>query len=842
MFNIHFLTAASAVLLLVGGCAPESITGPAGEEGIVIRLAPTGMQTKTTTDGTADENAVNTLDVFIFSSDGYTQYYYVHDDNPTLSGTYYEQNLEVRDLNLSGISTPIAEALQAAKVFAIANYQGSATLSGQTLAGLKDLAVDASAVLSSTDILDGEQIKKKVADHPVFVMTSEEGSLSKSGDALTSTLSLKRLMSKFTLEISYKSSIVKDGSDPTFGDTKTTWTPITGGENIRVYLENAVSNALLGATEPGGGYTYFTYADTYPTASGETLKSPALYSYPQTWVAGSNQEPFIKLIQPWKYTTTIERSGKTIVIDENVVELYYKIMLPATEFVANTWYQPKVTMDVLGGEASRPTQIVPTYFQVLDWGSALDVGNISVAPPKYLVPEGIHLTVNNGNKLKVKFLASSNVTMRVKRIYKQVFGNALMLDREIYPERYSSVEDIYNDSWVTLTNINADGIDGNDDDNVGYINLNHELSGDIDNSTITNFAARPYIYEIQLRLTSDDPAVEESWKTVEITQNPPILVDGQLSFGYINVNGIQHSENRTHPGTTSLNPTYDWVYLKIDGTQYYCYTTTTNTSLRNRTNHIGSVVTYTFLDPGIKNTCRYRILVKAPVESNKYVLDPRNKTSEVSESSDLYKSLLTRRTSNTSATSGAQSHTPLNVSDSDLKTYLSTITASDDFLAPEFMFASSYGKTQHVTFPGAVLRCAAYQEDGYPAGRWRLPTKAEIEMCLKLQEKGAIPSLFNKEIDAANSARYPCASGYYFGKDQDGDPVGWYMGRTDGNTMYLNPRCVYDTWYWGREEVDDCMDKSSTTTYTESITEGGKTESVTRTIPAYHWGGYKFTK
>ena len=849
---IHFLAAASAALVLVGSCTPESITGPEGEEGIIIRLAPTGMQTKT--DGTADENAVNTLDVFIFSSDGNTKYYYEHVDSPTLSGTYYEQRPKVGDLSLSGTSAQKADALKVAKVFAIANYKGGATLSGKTLAEVNALAVDASEVLSSTDILEGEQIKKMVADHPVFVMTAD-GSLNKSGDALLATLPLKRLMSKFTLEISYKSSIVKTGTDTNFGETTTTWTPITGGENVRVYLENAVSNARLDATAPAS-YTYFTYADTYPTASGEKLNSPALYSYPQSWTAGSNQEPFIKLIQPWRYVTTIERSGETIVIDENVVELYYKIMLPATELVANTWYQPKVTLDVLGGEATRPTQIVPTYFQVLAWGEASDVGQINVAPPKYLVPEALHLTVNNGNKLKVKFLASGNVTMRVKRIHKQVFGNALMLDREIYPERHPNVEDIYNDSWVTLTNINADGIDGNDDDNVGYINLEHTLSDKIDDNSVTNFAARPYIYEIQLRLTSDDPAVEESWKTVEITQNPPILVDGQLSFGYVNVNGVKYG-SRTYPGTDAYpNPGYAWVKLIVEGTQYYSYSIGTN---RSRANQIGSTETFAYLDPSKKNSSRYRIIVKAPTVSGKYVVDPRvelaslvpdNPTADPYNDtygtySDLYKAFLTRRTDSLATTTGIQFHTPLTgVTDDALKAYMPTMIDSDNLIAPEFMFASSYGKTQHMRYPSAALRCAAYQEDGYPAGRWRLPTKAEIEMCIKLQEKGAIPNLFNKDISSYSEARYPAASGYYYGKDNTSNPVGWYQtnNSTKGSVQYLNPRCVYDTWYWGREEVDDCMDKSSTTTYTESITEGDKTESVTRTIPAYHWGGYKFTK
>ena len=41
------------------------------------------------------------------------------------------------------------------------------------------------------------------------------------------------------------------------------------------------------------------------------------------------------------------------------------------------------------------------------------------------------------------------------------------------------------------------------------------------------------------------------------------------------------------------------------------------------------------------------------------------------------------------------------------------------------------------------MRCAAYQEDGYPAGRWRLATYAELEFIAMLCAKDALPySLF----------------------------------------------------------------------------------------------------
>ena len=49
---------------------------------------------------------------------------------------------------------------------------------------------------------------------------------------------------------------------------------------------------------------------------------------------------------------------------------------------------------------------------------------------------------------------------------------------------------------------------------------------------------------------------------------------------------------------------------------------------------------------------------------------------------------------------------------------------ADNYIAPIIKIASSYGKTVVLNYENAQKRCAAYQENGYPAGRWRLPTKA----------------------------------------------------------------------------------------------------------------------
>ena len=83
------------------------------------------------------------------------------------------------------------------------------------------------------------------------------------------------------------------------------------------------------------------------------------------------------------------------------------------------------------------------------------------------------------------------------------------------------------------------------------------------------------------------------------------------------------------------------------------------------------------------------------------------------------------------------------------------------------------------------MRCESYQEDGYPARRWSLPTKADLEFILYQTNKGRLPDIYKDETT------YWCAHG---------------AGTVNGNTVNLNPvtyvtnvystGCVYDEWYW----------------------------------------------
>ena len=113
-----------------------------------------------------------------------------------------------------------------------------------------------------------------------------------------------------------------------------------------------------------------------------------------------------------------------------------------------------------------------------------------------------------------------------------------------------------------------------------------------------------------------------------------------------------------------------------------------------------------------------------------------------------------------------------------------------NFIAPSIRVASSFGKIGSLDQKVyARRRCAAYQEAGRPAGRWRLPTQAEVEYIISLSSEEIIPILFG---NSDNDAPYWTANGI----------INVYQGGTSydvvegGTSSSAAVRCVYDEWYW----------------------------------------------
>ena len=120
-------------------------------------------------------------------------------------------------------------------------------------------------------------------------------------------------------------------------------------------------------------------------------------------------------------------------------------------------------------------------------------------------------------------------------------------------------------------------------------------------------------------------------------------------------------------------------------------------------------------------------------------------------------------------------------------------------LAPSYRIASKFGGTEYgqgffedIDIDHARYRCAAYQEDGFPAGRWRLPTKGEILFIAQLSANGAFAPLFS-----FRSTYWSAHGAITVNKGDDG------QGRvTNSSAKKALLRCVYDSWYWGDDQYD----------------------------------------
>lgn len=236
-------------------------------------------------------------------------------------------------------------------------------------------------------------------------------------------------------------------------------------------------------------------------------------------------------------------------------------------------------------------------------------------------------------------------------------------------------------------------------------------------------------------------------ETIVITQYPPIYIVGDRSDGNVFVNG-------SGKGKTNYN---------------------------DKSNNIGSLPSS--LGTGVNsNPNQYNIYVTSLPATSTYIIgDPR-----VIQGGEL------------ANIDGVDNYRP-------------TREDAINVVAPIFKIASSWGKTSQFGYQRAVERCASYQENGYPAGRWRVPTQAEIEFMQDRVNNGDIPSLFNGVSSNDGYRGYWSSSRYMYwpAYDSDGDKVGSYAAGfynpEDNDDFSTNNgvRCVYDVWYWGDGKISN---------------------------------------
>ena len=413
---------------------------------------------------------------------------------------------------------------------------------------------------------------------------------------------------------------------------------------------------------------------------------------------------------------------------------YYEIPIGLADNKAisrNHIYQIGINVGTLGSFVKEdPVQLTPSYM-VVDWGT----GNISakIKGQRYLVVDKKKVEIFNQNVYDITFASSHPVTAVITKITKPNVSGRIEQTTTIFQNTNGA------------TTITPSGSGNNNPFNVsvvdGKIVLSHVLNND---SNTNSFDYVPY--DITVLVTNSVGMSEE----ITYRQYPEMYISVDLNSDYNNDNNNSNDNN---------NRGFAWVNNSrstlgnLNG-----YSTSNSNSNPNMiiitTSALGSSSNFIIGDPRVADV---------------NILNYGNSWASVQDINGT-----TRRLSN----------------------YYPTNTSSEmsNVISPQFRIASSYGLTSAISFTNAQLRCASYQEDGYPAGRWRVPTSAELKYIVELSAKGYITKLFNDDGD------YWAADGKYYTPHYN---TGVVDENTAGSNKTAYVRCVYDDWYWGSEPIAD---------------------------------------
>ncbi|MBQ6762418.1 MAG: hypothetical protein IJP49_06670 [Bacteroidales bacterium] len=709
----------------------------------------------TTVDGVNNENRVNRIDFFIFplnsegTVDGSTEYVYSGELVPEAQASDNKYTKVITGDAALKLSKIFPDGATKAMVFAVANYYGKEGITVKSWDDIHALEVGDTFTKDAGEGFGTRWPHPMETDHEelFFVMTGEKEIELKTGQyVIDDTVPLKRLASKVTVEFDYSHSVYTD-------EKGVTWVPenlLTEKpelEEARVYLSNAFCHATLGGPQtrtplipdgksessiyvPRPDRDIFEYAyDFLADATEGQLHYYYTYPYPAAIDANGDNQPYLKLVLPWygykNYGTADEFFYKK-------KEVYYKVVLPSNSITeSNKLYQYKVDVRIIGSDTE--VEVTGEEYRVKEWLSN-DAISSSVATGRYISLEIPKDTYDMYSDLaEILFVSSGDVEVIVNEIYQ------LNLSGSAPKKEYFMKDNTVTDSTALLT---KKGISAEDiEDWVTIESSTLKISHEMDNRIMVNgqknnaFDMSPYIFKVTLHLVAagTDTAFD---RTLTITQYPSMYATSVKSNASVFVNGYSYA-----------NP----AEINNSG-NHYAWNNRTNGN--NDQRRIGSIQNPSNVNGSGTNNSQHSIIIHPTILDSSLGL-VIGEAREATGSSLDYISVTNYKAGRSD-------------------------DAAKKVVSPGFMIASSYGKTQPMSFDRAKERCASYQENGYPAGRWRIPTQGEIEFLIKLSDYGFIPSLFN--------ARYWQSDGNYY--ESSG---------SDSESVYV--RCVYDVWYWGEEPV-----------------------------------------
>lgn len=785
--------------LLLSACVKEQEVSSKEPEGIVLKLVVSEPQTKATRNGVVDlnENVVaNTVDIFFYDEETFEIKKEVL--NAIVSGTLIQ--LPTNPNEMETVFGTMGSGATCG-IFVVANFAGTY----QGSAGTRTITQVKNSLLPAPNWLSLPQAS--------FVMTGYVQATLRNAQGATpiyETVNLERVAAKISFDMTVASAAVEQEE----GEPSHSWVPQTTG--MSVYLVYAMRKSTLGA-EPvmmpaSDNVTYevgnasqvmvdsqsneYVLYDTGTTKvrtrgnssvqcpvystdhtyeqNGETVTElKPFYTYPMEWETGSAMEPYLKLIIPWKYGNVTRK-------------YYYKIPFHGNALERNHWYHISIDVQILGTEQADPPE-VDIYYSIADWEGTMDTSgadeiiNVTSVPAtvitaRYLNVPTTEYVLYDEEEVTIPIQTSHDVevvgfnvdeTNAYKSAHKAEETNYIGINPSIYNPFLNTLNtsaingvrpNYQNDPPTPVVSASGWTITINERES---ITVSHALNK---NMSDANFDVAPYTIRFRVRHENDE---DNYFSDIIIEQRPSIIIRPQHNTDTGTANNYGHT---TEDG-----------YVFINGVR----TNTDMSTRRSNTNFNMYIVETSVL----------------PTEGalSDYVLgDPRQNTS-------------VSVTSGKSANNFASGVDIAGGSNRSMANYYPAAEDDDHkvFVAPSFRIASSFGTSSSMVRNDAIYRCAVYQEDGYPAGRWRLPTEAEVFYMITLSQNGKIPTLFSAESQMS-AGGYWSANGVVFPLTSGAVETCTISQASNYNSGKHWTRCVYDEWFWS----DTAHERASITVWT----------------------------
>ena len=785
------------------------------------------------------ENEINTMDWFFFSDEEGTNLLY----HQTTSGE-----------NANKLSIPEAVVVEKglrgkSYLYAVAN--GPEGIASKTkLADI--LVMPVSTEFTKTEVDDeGEEALKLDVDNLKFIMDTYDSETKKylkelspkdvaDGLAGTAQETIKVQLSRLAVKFSTKVKIAKSvTTTDTFGNTET-WTPVLSQTDFDVYMMNALKAGTMSgepirrADEGVDQDNYFSYGRNLATVEELAAETDyyvwqtvdPFYTYPQKWNDTDNNEPYVKIIFPWM--SDVKGSA----------EFHYKVVLPTPEdhvftLDRNCWYKLTATIKILGGTESDYVLIDDVEVSVANWAEPWWSSGSGLNSAKYFYVPTKEFDVYSMDSFDIPINTNSSAYAYITEIKFNDYSAS-----PTHNLVYSKGGRLGNNYVSSVSANTITGTNG-DDNRVRFSGTEHAYSvtvSDTDryNKYVTFTHSLDDIY-VQRDITIYIRHSERSdWnETVIIHQHPAIELkkavdgDGNLIAGDLFVNGrfasvknatfgtnyggFMHSNggwtnslgnnglhaiNQNSAGTNGYGciiheNDIDWVDSPFFITDITVSSFSESNNFYKMSINGGAAQTiyYKIGDPRVKVSTVFNTSAQAPFNQNWTLHDYLT-----GESGSGY--------SRQDITSAWQNAGDILVASNDEN--------SRNMIAPHILISSGlteglqgYSPTDYISY---AKRGATYQEAGYPAGRWRMPTEAEIAFIAARQYDGTIPAIFNTDMTYfASSGRFVIIPSdkskglMYFTIDQLNQSA-----TAAGKPRYtyadlIDAKYVYDVWYWGEE-------------------------------------------